>query len=104
MAAIGTFRKEKDGSFTGVIRTLTLNLNSVAVRPTKGDSDKSPDYRVLVGAAEVGAAWTKTSRDNRTYLALKLDDPCFPVGIYASLIEAQEGYYSLVWSRSRTAG
>ena len=49
-----------------------------------------------------GAAWKKTSRENRDYLSVKLDDPSFPAPIYASLVDAEDGY-SLIWSRSRSA-
>lgn len=103
MATIGSFHKQADGSYTGSIKTLTLNLKSAQLRPTeKDDNDKAPDYRVFSGQTECGAAWKKTSRENRDYLAIKLDDPSFPAPIYASLVDADDGY-SLIWSRRAAA-
>lgn len=54
-----------------------------------------------VGQTEIGAAWKKTSREDRAYLAVKLDDPSFPAPIYASLVSAGDSH-SLIWSRSRS--
>jgi len=39
------------------------------------DNDKSPDYRVLAGALEIGAAWKRQSSASKEYLSVKLDDP-----------------------------
>ena len=97
MAAIGSFTKTADG-YTGSIKTLTLNVKTAVLRPNEKTDEKAPDYRIFVGAAEVGAAWRKTSRENREYLSVKLDDPSFPAPIYASLVEV-DGGHSLIWSR-----
>ena len=102
MATIGSFSKQDDGSYAGSIKTLTLNVKAAQFRPADKDNDKAPDYRIFAGQTEFGAAWKKTSRENRDYLSVKLDDPSFPAPIYASLVDADEGY-SLIWSRSRTA-
>jgi uncharacterized protein (DUF736 family) len=102
MATIGTFHKQADGSYAGSIKTLTLNVKQAQFRATEGESDKAPDFRIFSGQTEFGAAWKKTSRDNRDYLSVKLDDPSFPAPIYASLVDAEDGY-SLIWSRARSA-
>lgn len=67
--------------------------------PSEKENDKAPDYRIFSGAIECGAAWKKTSRDDREYLSVKLDDPSFPAPIYASLIEGEGGEHRLIWSR-----
>jgi uncharacterized protein (DUF736 family) len=100
MATIGTFTKHDDGTIRGDIKTLTLNVKAAIFRPADKENDKAPDFRIFTGQTEFGAAWKKTSRDNRDYLSVKLDDPSFPAPIYASLVDADEGY-SLIWSRSR---
>jgi uncharacterized protein (DUF736 family) len=100
MATIGTFMKSGDGSYTGSIRTLSLNVKQAQLKPVEKDSENAPDYRIFAGGTEFGAAWKKTSRENRDYLSVKLDDPSFPAPIYANLVDAEEGY-TLVWSRSR---
>jgi uncharacterized protein (DUF736 family) len=101
MATIGTFSKLEDGSYAGAIKTLTLNVKAAQFRPNDKQDERAPDYRIFAGQTEFGAAWRKTSRENRDYLSVKLDDPSFPVPIFASLVDADEGY-SLIWSRSRT--
>jgi uncharacterized protein (DUF736 family) len=102
MATIGSFHQRADGSYAGAIKTLNLNVLAAQFRPAETDSDKGPDFRIFAGQTEFGAAWKKTSRENRDYLSVKLDDPSFPAPIYASLVEADDGY-ALIWSRSRAA-
>ncbi|MCO8017927.1 DUF736 domain-containing protein [Brevundimonas diminuta] len=97
MAAIGMFTAQGDG-YTGSITTLTLNVRSASLRPNEKADEKAPDYRIFAAQTEFGAAWKKTSRENREYLSVKLDDPSFPAPIYASLVEV-EGGHSLIWSR-----
>lgn len=102
MATIGTFSMDDAGNYNGAIKTLTLNVKSATLRKVEKDNDKAPDFRIFAGQTEFGAAWKKTSREHRDYLSVKLDDPSFPAPIYASLVDAEEGY-SLIWSRSRQA-
>jgi uncharacterized protein (DUF736 family) len=86
MATIGTFTASNNG-FTGSVKTLTLNVKATFVA-TENENDKSPDYRILAGATEFGAAWKKTAPEtDREYLSVKLDDPSFPAPIYASLVK-----------------
>ena len=99
MATIGTFTQAANGSFTGTIKTLTLNAKAT-LRSIDKESEKAPDYRLAVGSVECGAGWKKTSRENREYISVKLDDPTFPAPIYASLVEAEDGSgHNLIWSR-----
>lgn len=98
MAQIGTFTRNENGSFNGTIQTLTLNVKAT-IRPADKDNEKAPDYRVFAGTVEFGAGWKKTSREDREYLSIKLDDPSFAAPLYASLIEAEDGDQRLIWSR-----
>jgi len=102
MATIGTFTAADNG-YTGSVKTLTLNVKTKFVA-TEKENDKAPDYRVFAGAIECGAAWKKTAREtDREYLSVKLDDPCFPAPIYASLVNSEgDDSFTLIWSR-RTA-
>jgi uncharacterized protein (DUF736 family) len=102
MATIGTFTKDDAGNYNGAIKTLTLNVKQATFRQVEKDNDKAPDFRIFAGQTEFGAAWKKTSRENRDYLSVKLDDPSFPAPIYAGLVDADEGY-SLIWSRGNKA-
>lgn len=99
MATIGSFKKDENG-FTGAINTLTLTSKIRFIR-TESESDKAPSHRLYAGKTEIGAAWAKTSKEGRSYLSAKLDDPSFNAAIYATLIEDTEtaGSFSLIWSR-----
>jgi len=105
MSTIGTFTKGKDGIIEGKVATLTLNTRARFVLAEK-EIDRAPDYRLTFANAdhidvEVGAAWIRTSRNERDYLSVKIDDPCFPAPLFASLVESNEspGEYVLLWSR-----
>jgi uncharacterized protein (DUF736 family) len=101
MANIGTFTKTSDGSYTGAIHTLGLNVKSVQFRPIEQKTHpKGPDFRVMAGRAELGAAWKPKAEDARDFLSVRLDDPSFPARIDAVLVDAEEGY-NLIWSRER---
>jgi len=97
MANIGIFTAQNDG-FTGTIRTLMLNVKVKVVATTK-ESENAPDYRIVAGTFEIGAAWKKISKANRPYLSVTLDDPSFPATVYARLIEGEDGTHNLMWSR-----
>ena len=99
MATIGTFSMDEAGNYNGAIKTLTLNVKQATLRRAEKTHEQAPDFRIFAGGTEFGAAWKKTSRENRNYLSVKLDDPSFPAPIYASLVDADEGY-SLIWSRA----
>ncbi len=97
---IGTFTRSNDGSFTGSIKTLAFDVKARLVpsdpAPT---SEKAPDLRLIVSGVEIGAAWRRTSKDDRAYHSVKLDDPSFTAPIYANLFEGEDGDYALIWSR-----
>ena len=100
MAIIGTFTKSSDGSsFVGMVKTVALNVKA-KITPAEKDNDKAPDFRIFSGTTEFGAAWKKTSREDRAYLSVKLDDPSFPAPIYASLVKGEgDDSFTLIWSR-----
>jgi len=97
MTTIGNFTKQEDG-FAGTLRTLTFSVK-VKIVPIAKDSDKAPDYRVLAGAMEIGAAWKRQTAANKPYLSVKLDDPSLPAPVNARLIDAEDGALNLYWTR-----
>ena len=101
MATIGTFKKTENNEFTGDIITLSVQAKGVRIVPdTRATGENAPSHRVLVGRAEIGAAWSKRSNEGRDYLGLKLDDPSFNAPIFANLFDEEGGEsYSLIWSR-----
>lgn len=106
MATIGTFKKTANGEYVGDITTLSVQAKGVRIVPDENrPSESAPSHRVMVGRAEIGAAWAKTSNENRDYLGLKLDDPSFTAPIYANLFDDESGEtYSLIWSRPTRRG
>ena len=82
MPIIGTFSAVKDG-YAGTIRTLTMSVRVRLVANDRKDSDGAPDFRIVVGAAEIGAAWRRTRKGtDEPYLSVKLDDPALPQPIW----------------------
>jgi len=100
MATIGTFTKSGN-EYVGEIVTLSVQAKNVRLVPEDNRSgDKAPSHRVMVGRAEIGAAWSATAQSGRDYLAVKLDDPSFTAPIYANLFDDEGSEtYSLIWSR-----
>ena len=103
MATIGTFKKTNANEFTGEIVTLSVQAKGVRIVPdTRASGENAPSHRVVVGKAEIGAAWSKRSNEGRDYLSVKLDDPSFNAPIYANLFDDEGAEtYTLIWSRSR---
>ncbi|HEX3982783.1 MAG TPA: DUF736 domain-containing protein [Acidisoma sp.] len=101
---IGTFKKTETNGLTGVIRTITLNLEATFEPIADRTGDKMPDYRVTTGEIEIGAAWKKESEAGNAYLSVSLDDPSLPAPIWCAMVKtgAEHGY-SLVWERRRPA-
>ncbi len=99
MATIGTFTKSGT-DFVGSVKTLTLNVKA-KIQAADKDSERAPDYRIFAGPTEFGAAWKKTSKADRDYLSVKIDDPSLPAPIFASLVEADDSgdSFNLIWSR-----
>src|SRR5687768_6852576 len=105
MANIGSFKKVGE-EFQGSIVTLSVQAKGVRIVPEDNrPNENAPTHRVYVGRAEIGAAWAKTSAEQRDYLAVKLDDPSFTAPIYANLFADESGdTHSLIWSRPRRGG
>jgi uncharacterized protein (DUF736 family) len=105
MANIGSFKKVGN-DFQGEIITLSLQAKGVRIvaEQNRSSNQSAPSYRVFVGRAEIGAAWSKRS-EGRDYLSLKFDDPSFNAPIYANLFDDESGEgYTLLWSRPRKNG
>jgi uncharacterized protein (DUF736 family) len=107
MANIGTFTKTGDG-YKGEIVTMSVQQKNVRiVRETEAANENAPSHRVFVGRAEIGAGWSKQSREGRDYLSVKLDDPSFSAPIYANLFDDEDGKtFNLIWTRgtARSSG
>ncbi|MCK9545047.1 MAG: DUF736 domain-containing protein [Novosphingobium sp.] len=98
MAKIGSFKKVS-GELRGQITTLSVQAKAVRIVAEEQASGNAPSHRIHVGEAEVGAAWSKRTSDDRPYLSVKLDDPSFVAPIFAQLFEGADGEYDLFWTR-----
>lgn len=98
MAKIGSFKKVS-GELRGQIVTLSVQAKSVRIVPDEQATGNAPGHRVYIGEAEVGAAWSKRTSDDRPYLSVKLDDPGFTAPIFAQLFAGEDDEYDLVWTR-----
>jgi uncharacterized protein (DUF736 family) len=100
MPVIGTFSAVKDG-YAGTIRTLTVNTKVRILANDRKETEGAPDFRIVAGAVEIGAAWRKTKQGTEeTYLRVKLDDPAWPQPVWGALLEATEdSVVRLVWRR-----
>lgn len=102
MAPIGFFTKVGH-DFHGEIITLSFHAKRVLiVADPHRSNENAPTHRVCIGAAEIGAAWTKYSEEGRQYLSLKLDDPTLGAPFYANLLaENSCESFTLLWSRPK---
>lgn len=99
MSIIGTFVATTDG-YVGTIRTLTIHAKLRIVAVDKKTREEGPDFRILFGIQEVGAAWRAKAHkaERREYLSVVLDDPMFAEPMRGALFQVGEKL-SLKWRR-----
>lgn len=102
MATLGYVTKKEDGSYEGRIATLSINA-PVRIVPIMATSDRAPNFRILAHNAEVGAAWSKTSAEGKSYVSLTFDVPELPQKLYANLGVApdqdDDNVFAIIWNR-----
>lgn len=100
---IGQITKTENG-FTGTLRTLTVKAE-IKLVANDTDNEKAPDFRVTANGVEVGAAWEKTSKNDKPYLSVKLDDPAFAAPVYAVASIPEDGEQAdLIFDRPKKKG
>ena len=101
MSVIGHFVADTDG-YVGSIRTLTLHAKLRLVAIDKKTKEDGPDFRILFGTQDVGAAWKAKTHEAepRDYLSAMIDDPMFPEPLRGALFE-DNGNLSFVWRRKQ---
>ena len=99
MPVIGTFAPTTDG-YVGTIRTLTMRAKLRLVAVDKKTRDDLPDFKIMFGLHEVGAAWKAKSHEAspREYLSAVIDDPLFAEPLRGALFE-ENGNLRFVWHR-----
>lgn len=96
MSTIGTFTRDGEG-FTGTIQTMTIKTKTT-FKPITKSGEQAPDFRIFSGDVEIGAAWAMTSKADKPYLSVKLDDPSFSAPINCRLVESGDKHL-LLWNR-----
>jgi uncharacterized protein (DUF736 family) len=100
MPVIGTFAAIENG-YAGSLSTLSFKAElSILVNPRQ-EGRNAPDFLLMAGPIEVGAAWRRTSQGaQKIVLRVKLDDPTLPEPIWAALLEpGADGIARLLWQR-----
>ena len=99
MSVIGTFVATTDG-YVGTIRTLTIHAKLRIVAIDNKTREEEPDFRILFGAQEVGAAWRAKTHEAepREYLSATLDDPMLAEPIRGALFEEGDKL-NFMWRR-----
>jgi uncharacterized protein (DUF736 family) len=102
MAVIGTFSPVNNG-YAGLIHTLSTNAPIRILANDRKEKESAPDFRILLGNIEIGAAWRKTRQGSeQIYLRVRIDDPSWPQPIWATLLEAaDDGVVRLIWRRDK---
>jgi uncharacterized protein (DUF736 family) len=97
---IGNFTTT-DYGYKGTIHALCIT-REISIEAVEKLGDNRPDYRVICGETQVGAAWKKISQKGNAYLSIELDDPTFAAPIYARLHKnGATRSFVLVWNRRR---
>lgn len=102
MPAIGYVTRDENGSFKGNLKTLSIRADVAIVPNTGKTGDTQPDYRVLSGEVEIGAAWNRRAESSgRDYVSLSLAAPEFgPRRLYANLGPVPgeaDDHFAIIW-------
>ncbi|WP_375207661.1 DUF736 domain-containing protein [Hyphococcus sp.] len=100
MTVIGAFKKT-EGGYAGTIRTMTINIKASFISNDKNGNDKAPDFKVVAGERELGAAWKARMKgaEGQEFLRVELDDPSFAAPLRAALFDNGDEAGALVWKR-----
>lgn len=96
MPTIGSFSQDDLFGQEGTLETATLRAK-VKFVPLRERTGNQPDYRILQGKRELGAAWSRTSKKG-AYLFLKIADPAQPAPMLCHLYRQARGP-AVLWSR-----
>jgi len=95
MTIFGNFTKTDD-SYQGSIATLLVK-SKLNIVPIEKSSEKAPDFRVYADKAEIGAAWSATSKAGKPYLNVRFNDPALASGFFR-LVGTANGGHALMWN------
>lgn len=109
MATYGSFQHDTQNDiYTGRINFGGFKADAKLVPNPDKDSenkadDSKPDYLLLDGSAQIGAAWKKIAETSQNrYLSVKVDTPMLDKAIWCKLSKTKNtapNEYLLFWSR-----
>jgi uncharacterized protein (DUF736 family) len=107
MSVIGTVKRE-DSKYVGRLKTLSINVPIEIVPVTNKETEKHPDYRIVVMGKEVGAAWDRIGdTSKKEYVSCKIEDPDIGL-LYFNLGQAADqddpDVYYLFWNAPKKKG
>ncbi len=101
---IGSVRHNENGSISGFIRSLTLDV-SIVLRPVTRTNDRSPSFDILARNVRdrfitIGALWEKASKlHGEIYYRGQIDDPSLPEPLQIAAFPQEDGSMNIVFSR-----
>lgn len=96
MLIIGHCRREDDG-FVGRLDTLVMDA-AIRLAPTGRTVGRGPDFLILKGQSQLGAAW-RGSEASGAVLTGKPDDPTWPEPLNFRVMAAEDGVLPITWMR-----
>ena len=107
MATVGQVTRKKDGSFSGHLKTLSINAPIDIVPVKKKVAANGPDYMVSSKGTECGAAWKRVGqRSGEEYVSVSFSAPEFgSEPLYANLGKMagqdDDDLFALIWNPKR---
>ena len=105
MPSIGHVTLQADGSYKGRLNTLSIQ-RSIELTLNKKRNDNQPDFRVMAGEVEIGAAWIrKAISTGKEFVSLSLAAPEFgDRTLFANLGRLpgskEKTEFSIIWNPS----
>lgn len=97
---IGKLHEQQDGSASGYICTLEMQVNFNLVKNLDKNGDKAPDFLIMAGKVDLGACWqNQAAQTGEIYYSLEMDDPSFPQKLKCAAFKNQDGTWRIVWDR-----
>lgn len=104
MPTIGHLTRQKNGGYVGELETLTIRTKIELVPIPNKQSDTHPDFRLMAGDVEIGAAWLKVGKVSKEdYVSVTITAPEFgQKKLYANLGrtagQSDPDMLSLIWN------
>jgi len=104
MPAIGQVILNKNGGYSGALKTLTINVAIEFLPNQDKQSERAPDFHIYSGPIEVGAAWCRIGKDSGDpYVSAVFAAPEFGNRkLYANLGKAagqnDDKVFALIWN------